>query len=100
MANVTTNNRYWTLDTVAVINAVGVSTIIRRIVYYPAAVGDDAVIQEYSSAAALVDAMSIKAGPSDISPVTIDWGTEGRRFNGFKLSVIDGGSLCVYIGRG
>jgi hypothetical protein len=30
--------------------------------------------------------------------VTLDWGPQGRRLNGFKLATIDGGTLDIYLG--
>lgn len=98
MANDITNGRLFKLDTVGVIKAAGVPVYVRKIVYFPAAVSDDAVIQEYTLTGSLVDTIAIKAGPSDASGVTLDFGPEGRRLNGFKLSVIAGGQLYVYIG--
>ena len=100
MANITTNPRYWVLDTAATIVAVGTTVVVRRIVLFPSAVNDDANINEYIAAGTASEAMHIKGGPSAVDPVTLDWGREGRALNGFILATLDGTSkLEVYIGR-
>jgi hypothetical protein len=98
MANNVLNVRFYTLDTVAVIKAVGIPVVVRKIVFFPNAAGDDAAFQEYLADGTLANAIRIKAGPSDASAVMLDF-VEGRTLNGLKLSVIDGGSVDVYIGR-
>lgn len=98
MPNVTTSERFWTLDTVAVIAAAGTEMIVRKIVFYPAAVDDDFTIQEYGPDGALRTAIKGKANHSDVNLVSLDFGPEGRKLNGFKLAVIDAGSLEVYLG--
>lgn len=99
MANDVTNIRTWILDTVAVIKAVGTPVRVMKIVFFPGAVNDDAVIQEYLADGSLSTAIRIKAGPTDVSAVALDFGPNGKVLNGFKLSTIDAGSLDVYIGR-
>lgn len=99
MANTITGDRYWNLDTGAVIVACGTPVIVRKIVFYPAAVSDDVLIQDYSTSAVLQTAIRIKAGPTDASLVSLDFGPEGRLLNGFKLATIDGGSVDIYIGK-
>ncbi len=101
MANDVTSERLWILDTAGEIQAaVGVAVIVRKIVFFPAAVSNSATIQEYSPAAVLRTAIVIKAGPTDAIPVSLDFGDEGRLLNGFKLSAITAGTLYVYIGKG
>jgi hypothetical protein len=100
MANDTTSERLWILDTVAVITAVNNPVIVRKVVYYPSTKDHTVVIQEYSKAAVLRTAIAIKAGASDASPVSLDFGLNGRLLNGFKLSTIDGGSVYIYLGKG
>lgn len=100
MANVVTNDRFWQLDTVGVIVAVGTPVIVRKVVYAPSSIDDDVVIQEYlSDAATLDEAIIIKANHTDVNLVSLDFGSEGRQLNGFKLSTIDGGTAYIYIGK-
>jgi hypothetical protein len=100
MANVTTNDRFWQLDTAAVIVAVGTPVIVRKLVFAPAAIDDDVVIQEYLSADATLDeAIILRANHSDVNLVSLDFGPDGRQLNGFKLSTIDAGTLYVYLGK-
>lgn len=99
MANNTDNDRFWTLDTVAVIKAIGVPVKVRKIVFYPAAASNVAVIQEYLPSGALATGMEIKAGPTAADLVSLDWGPNCRQLNGFKLSSITAGSLDVYLGE-
>jgi hypothetical protein len=99
LSNSIDSDRLWNLDTVAVIAAVGVPVIVRKVVFIPTTVDDDAAIQEYDAAGALRDAIIIKASHLDIGPVQLDFGPTGRLLNGFKLSVIDHGNVHVYLGR-
>jgi len=99
MANDATGEKVWTLDTVAVIKAVNVPVLVRKVVFFPALKDDDVVIQEYGNTAVLRMAIRLKAGASDASPVSLDFGSEGRILNGFKLSTIDGGSVDIYLGE-
>jgi len=68
---------------------------VTRIVFFPSAVSDDIVFQDTTSSE---DAIKMKAGPSDISPITLDFSAEnggkGRRFVGLKVSTIDGTSTA------
>ena len=98
MANDATSERLWILDTAAVIVAIGTPVIVRKVVFFPALKDDDLVIQEYGPTGVLRTAIKLKAGASDASPVSLNFGSEGRQLNGFKLSTIDGGTLDVYIG--
>jgi hypothetical protein len=103
MANDITSSpeRLWVLDTAGEIQAdVGIPVLVRKIVYFPAAASNAVTIQEYGSGAVLRTALYIKAGPSDASAVTLDFGDNCRGLNGFKLSAISAGSIYVYIGRG
>ncbi len=100
MANDITSERLHILDTAAVTVAIGTTVIVRKIVYFPAAASNAATIQEYGADAVLRTAIYIKAGPSDASAVTLDFGDNGRGLNGFKLSAITGGQLFVYLGKG
>jgi len=99
MSNITTGARLWTLTDVAVISAAGTQVIVRKVVFVPTSVDDDVVIQEYSPGGVARDAIVLKASHLDIGPVSLDFGPGGRRLNGFSLSVIDHGTLYVYLGR-
>ena len=101
MANDTTSERLWSLTDVAVINAVGIQTIVKKLIFVPAAIDDDFIIQEYAptQAGALRSAIVLKANHTDVNPISIDFGRNGRKLNGFKLSTIDGGTLYVYLGK-
>jgi len=99
MANLTTGARLWTLTDVAVIVAKGTRVIVRKVVFIPTAIDDDVTIQEYDSSGVARDAIVLKASHLDIGPVSLDFGSSGRRLNGFSLSVIDHGILYVYLGR-
>lgn len=98
MANVTTSERFWSLTDVAVIAALGTEVTVRKVVFYPAAVDDDFTIQEYGPDGALRTAIKGKANHTDVNLVSLDFGREGRKLNGFKLAVIDAGILEVYLG--
>jgi hypothetical protein len=98
MANNTTNPNYWVLDTAAEIKAISVQTNVKKLVLIAAAANDAATIQEYSIAGSLIQAAYIKAGATDATPVVLDFGHEGRNFNGFKMSAITAGAaLHVYL---
>ena len=99
MGNTITSERYWNLDSVAVIAAVGTPVIVRKVVFLPTTASHAATIQEYDSAGALRTAIYIKAGATDASPVSLDFGPNGRMLNGFKLSAISAGSIDVYLGK-
>lgn len=101
MANVTTSERFWSLTDAGVIAADKVRVCVRKLVYFPAAVDNDVVIQEYSEATpgVLRNAIVLKANHAAAEPLALDFGITGRNLNGFKLETIDGGTLDVYLGR-
>ena len=99
MANVTTNDRLWRLDTAGVIVAVGTQVIVRKVVFVPGAIDDDVIIQEYLPDGTLDSAIILKANHTDVNLVSLDFGRDGRKLNGFKLSTIDAGTLHVYLGK-
>lgn len=99
MANDSTSERLWILDSTEVVKAIGNEVIVRKLVYYPAAVDNSVTIQEYSPLGVLRTAMGIQANHTDVNLVSLDFGDMGRRLNGFKLSAITAGTLHVYIGR-
>ena len=102
MADDYAGDRYWTLvpaDVSDVIRAVNVPVIIRKIVLYPKAASDVAVIQEYDSTGTVRTAMRIKAGTANADLVALDWGPRGRKSNGFVLaSLSTSAALDVYVG--
>jgi hypothetical protein len=99
MSNDTTSDRLWTLDTTGVISAVLTPIIVRKLVFFPAAIDDDILIQDYSPLSVLRTAITLKANHTDVNPVALDFGRTGREINGFKLATIDGGTLYVYLGQ-
>ena len=101
MANSTTSERYWSLDTASAtaIKAVGTEVLVRAIEFRPAAVDDDVIIQEYDSAGAARTGISLKADHAAAEPVWRDFGPECRRLNGFILVTLDGGSVIIYLGK-
>lgn len=98
MPNDITNIRLWKLDSIGVIAADHTAVVVRKLVYLPAAVDDDVTIQEYQGDGTLIDTIIMKADHAAAEPFEMDFGPEGRLLNGFKLSVIDGGTLYVYVG--
>ena len=89
MADDYAGDRYWTLlpaDATDVIRATGIPVFVRKIVLYPKAVNDAAVIQEYGSDNVLKTAMRIKASATLVDLVSLDWGRNGRQLNGFVLA--------------
>jgi len=103
MADDYAGDRYWTLlpaDATDVIRAVGIPVYVRKIVLYPNAANDAAVIQEYGPTGALRTAIRIKAGTANADLVSLDWGIKGRRLNGFVLASLSTSAvLDVYVGK-
>ena len=89
MANNTDSERLWMLTDAAVIKAAGTPVIVRKLIYFPAAVSDDVVIHEYGSDGVARIAVRMKTGPAVALPVEIDFGRDGRILNGFVLATID-----------
>lgn len=98
MSNVITNEKCFVLDATGVVVAVGTPVIIRKIIYFPTTVSDDVTLQDYSAAGVARDAIRIKADPAVVRPVEIDFGPNGWLLNGLSVSVVDHGSMDVYIG--
>lgn len=46
---------------------------------------------------ATTTALVLKAGPSDVSPIHVDFGPSGRIFPNLTLDTIDGGTVYVYL---
>lgn len=75
----------WEVDTVATLVAVapGLNSVwIKRIVYVPNTAGNSITFQSGSDENAIV----LKAGATDTSPVTIDFDGLGRHINGLHCS--------------
>jgi hypothetical protein len=83
---------------VGVISADLTPIIVRKLVYIPATIDDDVLIQDYSPLAALQTAIALKANHTDVNPISLDFGRRGRLLNGFRLATLDGGTLYVYLG--
>lgn len=71
---------------------------VTRVVYIPDTAGDDLVFQDVVSSE---QAITLKAGAADVSPITVDFSAEnggkGRRFHSLKISTHDGGTAYIYI---
>ena len=97
MANNTTNDRYWLIDTAAELIGVGKDIRIAKLVLQPAAQNDAVTIQEYVGNA-LVQAAYLIDLRSAFSMLELDFGPKGRNFSGFKVSAITSGAkLHVYL---
>lgn len=83
----------WTIDETGTPISAGNRILIDKVIYFPSAVNDDLVIQN----AAGTRAIRLKAGASDISPIHVDFGLEGRALNGLKIATIDGGEADIYL---
>jgi len=70
---------------------------VTRIIYVPGAVSHDIVFQDTVGSTTL---LALKAGPSDTSPITVDFSAEnggkGRRWHSCKVSTIDGGTAYLF----
>jgi len=77
----------WEVDTAEtlVTKAPGMTTVwVQKIVMYPNAADDTIVFQDSSGA----DAIKLKAGATDESPVHIDFGEKGRKVQGLTCSAL------------
>lgn len=89
MANDSTSNP-WVLDTAAVIRTGPVK--IKKMIYKPSASADDMTIID-NGGKTIWDVNALAAAEAGNEEFTID----DYVANGFNLSVIDGGTLYVYI---
>ncbi len=80
----------WTVDETG---SLGKTTyvIVGEVLYFPSAVGDDLVFQSGDS----VDAIVLKAGASDTSPIHENFRPQGLDIKNIKCSTIDGGTAYV-----
>jgi len=101
MANDTTNDRYWKLDTAATIIANGTQIRVQKLILQPHAQNDAVTIQEYVSGA-LTQAAYLIDLRAAYDMKELDFGAEangrGRIFNGFRMSALTAGAvLHVYL---
>lgn len=66
---------------------------IRKIIYVPTTKGHDLVFQDSNS----VNAIVLKAGATDASPIHVDFGERGKRVTGIQCTTIDSGTAYVYL---
>lgn len=90
MAN-SSNGNPWALDTAGAIRTTPVK--VRKMIYKPAAAANDLTVIDNSSVTKW-DVDALAAAPA--GQESIDYG-DGEWFDGFNLSVIDGGTLYVHI---
>jgi len=67
--------------------------VIERIVYFPAVAADDLILNN----AAGGNAVLLKAGASDASPVQFNYAGYKKRVHGLTVNTIDGGTAYVYL---
>ena len=68
---------------------------VSEVIFFPNAAGDDVVLQDGATTAQ--DAIVLKAGASDTSPVHKSFRPQGRRISTLTCSTLDGGTLYVYL---
>ena len=94
MSTYNTSTNMWEVDGTDTFEGFARTVIINRIIYIPSAAGDELVFQDTADSQ---NAIVLKAGASDASPIHLDLSTEGgRRVNGLKCTTIDGGTAYVY----
>jgi len=82
--------KLWVVDETGTLNEGGVT--VERVVYMPSAAGDDLIITDNADNEAIV----LKAGASDASPVHLPFGRKGRKLPSLKVGTIDGGTAYIY----
>lgn len=80
----------WVIDETGTLNTGGVTVI--RVIYFPSAVDDDLIITDNADNEAIV----LKAGASDTSPVHLPMEDGGRKLPSLKIGTIDGGTAYIY----
>jgi hypothetical protein len=89
MANIYhSDTQLWVCDEVGLLVATGIQVVIIEIIYFPSAINDDLIIQNGAG----VDAVILKAGASDTSPIR--W-SGPMKINGLKIGTIDGGKVTI-----
>jgi len=83
--------KLWSIDTTGNISTSGIW--IRKIVYLPAAANNDLIFTDTSDNNAIV----LRAGASDATPIQLDFGDKGWRLDSLKCGTIDGGTAYVYV---
>jgi len=72
------------------------SAWVKRIVYVPNTAGNQITFQSYDGTTN-TNAIVLKAGASDTSPVTIDFDGRGKRIYGLHCSAISSSSDIAYV---
>jgi len=67
--------------------------VVAEVIYVPSAVADDLVFQDGDASE---DAIVLKAGTSDASPIHKSFRPQGKRINNLTCTTIDGGTAYVY----
>lgn len=94
MANVyNANTKLWKVDSVGELTAFSFPRVA-EVTYFPSAVDDDLVFQDSQNNE---DAIVLKAGPSDVSPIHVSFRPQGVRIRKLKCTTIDGGTAYVRI---
>jgi len=91
------NTMVWTVTETGAItteNSHLTNPLIGDLIYVPSAASDDVVLQDGDASE---DAVVLKAGASDTSPVHKSFRPQGRRVANLTCSTIDGGTLYVYL---
>lgn len=83
--------KLWVVDETGTLNEGGVTVV--KVVYIPSAAADDLILDDNADNTAIV----LKAGPSDASPVQLDFGNKGRKLPSLKVNTIDGGTAYIYL---
>jgi hypothetical protein len=91
----------WEVNSVAALTAVsGASSLknvwVKRIVYVPNSAGNQVTFQDYDGTTS-TNAIVLKAGATDTSPITIWFDGKGKRIYGLKCSAISSGSDLAYV---
>ena len=91
-------DRTWTIDTAGEIHALGVKVKISGLEWHPNAVDNDLSILDGNSKRIWHIRAKVAAGANSEEPgvLTKAW-PEGQWFDGFNVSVIDGGTLYVFL---
>ena len=84
-------NKLWSIDSAGDISTT--SIWIRKIVYIPSAADDDLIFTDTSDNNAIV----LKAGNTDSTPIQLDFGDRGWQLSSLKCGTIDGGTAYIFV---
>jgi hypothetical protein len=88
----------WEVDSPGKLSAdaanLGGRVTIERIIYIPSVADDDLVFEDGT---ANENAIVLKAGASDASPIHLDFSPRGRKVRDLECLLIDGGTAYVYL---